>query len=242
MGDCLEVMPQLDVEVDLVLTDPPYGTTACKWDSIIPFEPMWQGLAKLVKPNRAIALFAQNPFAAKLIGSNISSFKHEFVWQKNAGSNFGCVKFQPMREHETILVFCKGSANYYPQMEARKGGGLARVTSGVVNYATKTENYGVALRGQVSSARPKERYPSSVQKFNRERGLHPTQKPVALMEYLIKTYTLETELVLDFTIGSGTTAIACENLGRRWIGIEKEEKYCDIAIERLKNEAQHGLF
>ena len=239
LGDCLEMMAEIeDGSVDMVLTDPPYGTTACKWDAVIPFEPMWAGVKRVLKKNGAAVFTASQPFTSALVMSNPSMFKHEWVWKKNAGSNFGAVKFQPMKEHESVLVFGAGKICYLPQMQERAESGKERVKT-VVNYATKTEVYADSLHGSVSSNRPELRYPSSVQPFNRERGLHPTQKPVALMEYLIKTYTNEGEVVLDFTMGSGTTGVACMNTGRRFIGIERDEGYFDIAEKRIM-EAKDG--
>ena len=233
LGDCLEMMAEIeDGSVDMVLTDPPYGTTACKWDAVIPFEPMWVGVKRVLRKNGAAVFTASQPFTSALVMSNPSMFKHEWVWKKNAGSNFGAVKFQPMKEHESVLVFGSGKICYLPQMQERAESGKERVKT-VVNYATKTEVYADSLHGSVSSNRPELRYPSSVQPFNRERGLHPTQKPVALMEYLVKTYTNEGEVVLDFTMGSGTTGVACMNTGRRFIGIERDEGYFDIAEKRI---------
>lgn len=234
-GDCLELMKDIpDGCVDLVLTDPPYGTTECKWDTVIPFEPMWIELKRVIKSNGAIIFTASQPFTSALIMSNVDMFKYEWIWQKNAGSNFGTVKYQPMKEHENILVFCKGKSNYFPIMQERAESGKSRVKT-PVKYNTKTEVYGASLNKEINSIRPDLRYPSSIQKINRERGLHPTQKPVALMEYLIKTYTNEGDTVLDFTMGSGTTGVACKNLNRSFIGIEKDDKYFEIAKDRIEN-------
>jgi site-specific DNA-methyltransferase (adenine-specific) len=241
-GDCLEMMKQIpDESVDLILTDPPYGTTACKWDSVIPFEPMWAQLKRITKKNGAIVMTASQPFTSILISSNISNFKYEWIWQKNAGSNFGSVKYQPMKEHENVVVFSFGTIKYYPIMQERAASGKARVQY-KVNYSTKTEVYGNSLHGCVTSERPDLRYPSSIQKFNRERGLHPTQKPVALMEYLIKTYTNEGETVLDFTMGSGTTGVAAKNLNRSFIGIELDETYFNVAKDRIESANPLGQF
>lgn len=235
-GDCLEVMKILpDKSIDLILTDPPYGTTACKWDSVIPFEPMWRELKRIAKPNAAICLFGSEPFSSALRMSNVEKFKHDWVWEKNAGSNFATVKFQPMKEHEMISVFCESTARYFPILQERTPSGRARVRSRF-QHKTKAEVYGGRLIEQSNVICPELRVPRSIQRFNRERGLHPTQKPVALLEYLIKTYTLEGETVLDFTMGSGSTGVACKNLNRNFIGIENDETYFKIAEKRI-NEA-----
>jgi len=237
--DCIEGMKEIpDGSVDMVLTDPPYGTTACKWDSIIPLEPMWEQLKRVIKKNGAIVMTASQPFTTTLIASNMKMFKYCWVWEKNRGSNFGCVKFQPMKEHEDVVVFGKGRTEYFPIMESRKGSGSDRVQYKVI-ARTKTENYADSLHGEVELDCGELRYPSSIQKFNtatgKEKAKHPTQKPVALMEYLIKTYTNEGDTVLDFTMGSGTTGVACKNLNRNFIGFEISKEYCDIAQRRLDN-------
>lgn len=235
-GDCLQLMQKIPSGlVSMILCDLPYGTTNCKWDAIIPFEPLWEQYKRVIKKNGAIVLFGSQPFTSALVMSNIGWFKYSWVWQKNAGSNFGTVKFQPMKEHEDVLVFCEGKTTYNPIMQERAESGKSRVKT-VVSYNTNADVYGsgglVGNKG-VSSLRPELRYPSSVQRFNRERGLHPTQKPVALCEYLIRTYTNEGEWVLDNCMGSGTTGVACVNTNRKFIGIEKEEKYFAIAKDRL---------
>lgn len=235
-GDCLEEMKKIpDGSIDLVLTDPPYGTTACKWDTIIPFEPMWEQLKRVTKKNGAIVLFGSQPFTSALVMSNPKMFKYEWVWEKNAGSNFATLKYQPMKEHESLLVFGQETPFYNPQMQERADSGKARVKT-PIKYDRYQEGgvYGDACRGVQSVIRPDLRYPRSIQKFNRERGLHPTQKPVALMEYLIKTYTNENETVLDFTMGSGTTGVACKNLNRNFIGIELDKDYYEIAKKRIE--------
>lgn len=237
-GDCLEILPQLGGgHVDMVATDLPYGMTDCAWDSQLPLMQLWDALNRMTKQDAAIVLTASQPFAATLVSSNPKAFKHEWVWKKNAGSNFGTVKRQPMKEHESVLVFSYGRYTYNPIMQERAESGLARVRSGVVNYATKAEAYqSGGLTGTASSNRPDLRYPSSVQQFNRERGLHPTQKPVDLMAYMIRTYTNAGELVLDICMGSGTTLVAAKRTGRRALGIEINEKYCEIAANRASQE------
>ena len=235
-GDCLEVMDKLiteGVQVDAVITDPPYGTTSCKWDSVIPFDEMWERLNKLIKPNGAVVLSSSQPFTSALIMSNVKRYSHEWIWEKpNASSGLHADK-HPMKVHENIIVF-KGikPVKYYPQME--KGSvykWASNRTKGEVNGQGATNNK-IENNGT--------RFPRTVQKFKQNRGLHPTQKPVLLMEYLIKTYTNEGELVLDFTMGSGTTMVACKNLNRRGIGIELDESYYQIATQRV-NEATEGV-
>jgi len=235
-GDCLERMKEIpDGSVDMVLTDPPYGTTACKWDSVIPFEQMWEQLKRVTKKNAAIVMTASQPFTSALVMSNAKMFKHSWVWEKNAGSNFGAMKYQPMKEHEDVLVFSAKSPTYNPQMQPRSESGRALVLAGVKSKASNGGDvYGGLNQGyDNSNQNPDLRFPRSIQRFNRERGLHPTQKPVALMEYLIKTYTNEGGTVLDFTMGSGTTGVAAKNLGRDFIGIELDEEYFRIAKERI---------
>jgi site-specific DNA-methyltransferase (adenine-specific) len=237
-GDCLEEMKKIpDGSIDLVLTDPPYGTTACKWDTVIPFEPMWEQLKRVTKKNGAIVLTASQPFTSALVMSNPDMFKYEWIWEKAVGSNFATLKYMPMKEHENILVFGKGKTIYNPQMQERKGGGKAR---SMYTYKSNTVS-GDAISNMVTNRSGQKydenkRNPSSVQFFNNRedtRGLHPTQKPVALMEYLIKTYTNEGETVLDFTMGSGTTGVACKNLNRNFIGIELDKDYYEIAKKRI---------
>jgi site-specific DNA-methyltransferase (adenine-specific) len=232
-GHCLELMPNIaDASIDMILCDLPYGTTACKWDMIIPFDKLWEQYERIIKPNGAIVLTASQPFTSALVMSNIKLFKYEWIWEKNAGSNFGSVKYQPMKEHENILVFSKNKTNYYPIREVRADSGFARQKT-PIKFNTKTEVYAKSLHNEMSKKIEVDRCPRTVQKFYRERGLHPTQKPVALFEYLIKTYTKEGETVLDNCIGSGTTAVACKQTGRNFIGIEMEQKYFDIATKRI---------
>ena len=232
-GDCLELMKDIpDGSIDMVLTDPPYGTTACKWDSVIPFEPMWAELKRIIKPNGAIVLFGSQPFTSALIMSNVKMFKYEWVWQKTMAGNFFNANKEPMKKHENILVFYKKPPQYNPQMSYGKP------------YSEKKERqryYGAFAREKTTSIKPTinkgTRYPSTVQLFsngNNKNNGHPTQKPVPLMEYLIKTYTNEGETVLDFTMGSGSTGVAAKNLNRNFIGIELDEKYFEIAKKRIE--------
>ena len=231
-GDCLEKMAEIPTgSVDLVLTDPPYGTTACAWDAVIPFEPMWREVRRVLKPRGAAVFTASQPFTSALVMSNPKEFRHEWVWIKNAGSNFANTVREPMKEHESCLVFAPSQWTYNKQMQERTGGGVARVKT-PVKFETGSDNYRQFERVETKTM-PELRVPSSWQKFNRERGLHPTQKPVALMEYLIQTYTNPGETVLDFAMGSGTTGIACANLGRHFIGIERDARYFDLASQRL---------
>jgi len=233
-GDCLERMKEIpDGSVDMILTDPPYGTTACKWDSIIPLEPMWEQLKRIIKPNGAIVLFCSQPFTSVLVTSYIKGFRYTWVWDKRYPANYPQAKRQPMKRHEDVVVFCKNSPVYLPQMLERdkpiykgKNGGANVFNKGLEREDFKGKEY-------------THQYPVSIQLFpTRQEGvsLHPTQKPVALMEYLIKTYTNEGEAVLDFTMGSGTTGVACKNLNRNFIGIERDDKYFDISVKRIRGE------
>jgi site-specific DNA-methyltransferase (adenine-specific) len=225
LGDCLERMKEIpDGSIDMVLADPPYGTTACKWDSVIPLEPMWEQLKRVIKPNGAIVMTAMQPFTSVLVCSNLKMFKYQWVWQKEAGTGLLNAKKQPLRDHEDVCVFYTKQPTYNPQYTegkpyvAKKGG--------------ETSNYNPS--GNVTTVSDGKRYPKTVQKFNRDKGkIHPTQKPVALLEYLIKTYTNEGETVLDFTMGSGSTGVGCKNTNRNFIGIEKDETYFKIAQERI---------
>lgn len=232
-GDCLELMKSIpDGSIDLVLTDPPYGTTACKWDSVIPFEPMWEQLKRITKDNGAICLFGQNPFTANLIMSNPKMYRYDIVWQKDQLKNFFFVKKQIGKAHELISIFYKKQPIYNPQMTVgHKPQSVGSLSSVEVMGVKETKK----------SKRVKEttRYPISIQKFSTvKKAIHPTQKPVALLEYLIKTYTLENETVLDFTMGSGSTGIACKNLDRNFIGIEMDDKYFEIAKKRIDGDGE----
>ena len=239
LGDCLEVMDKLieqGVVVDAIITDPPFGTTKCKWDSVIPFDEMWSRLNKLIKPNGAIVLFSSQPFTSNLVMSNIKNFKYEWIWHKNKGGNPLNAKKMPMKQHENICVFYKKFPTYNPIMEERYGQGKERVKYKVQGGRFKEDKVYGEVDNIVRNTQYSElRNPQTVQFFNVERGLHPTQKPIKLMEYLIKTYTNEGELVLDFTMGSGSTGVACLNINRKFIGIELEEKYFNIAVDRMEN-------
>ena len=223
--DCMEGMKLIDDRsIDMILCDLPYGTTACKWDTVIPFEPLWEQYERIIKDNGAIVLFASQPFTTVLINSNIKRFRYSWVWEKEQGVNFLMAKRQPLKVHEDICVFSKKQPVYYPQMTEGKPYISGKGDSGEVTGRVKkvqTKNNGT-------------RYPKSVIRFKRETGLHPTQKPVELCEYLIKTYTNEGETVLDNCMGSGTTAIACINTNRNYIGFEIDPDYCEAAQERIR--------
>jgi len=229
-GDCLERMKEIDSgSVDMILADQPYGTTACKWDSVIDLPLMWEQLNRVIKPNGAIALMAQTPFDKVLGCSNLNMLKYEWVWEKTAATGHLNAKKMPMKAHENILIFYSKLPTYNPQK-----------TTGhkPVNSYTKRngdgECYGSTI--EVSGGGAVDRYPRSLQVFKSDKQknkLHPTQKPVALMEYLIKTYTNEGDTVLDFTMGSGTTGVAAKNFDRKFIGIEMDEGYFDIAKTRI---------
>ena len=216
------------------------STTACKWDTIIPFEPLWKQYERVIKDNGAIVLTATNPFSSFLIASNPKGFKHEWIWQKEQGVGFQVAKYRPMQEHEHVLVFTTNGekVNYHPQMERlekpqkqiRKSNNGGSFSSPLKYSDERVSVY-------------EERYPTSIRKVNRDKGKHPTQKPVALFEYLIRTYTNEGEVVLDNCIGSGTTAIACLNTGRSFIGIEMDEHYHQVATKRVQEwHNERGLF
>lgn len=237
-GDCLERMKEIpDGSVDMVLTDPPYGTTACKWDSIIPLEPMWVQLKRIIKPNGAIVMTAAQPFTSILVCSNLQMFKYDWCWRKPKGTGHLNAKKQPMRDKEDIVVFYSKQCTYNAQMAM----GAPYKDKAGKNHNERTSM--TELYGSYTNFRNDnngKRYPKQVVDFGVvERGtVHPTQKPVALMEYLIKTYTNEGETVLDFTCGSGTTGVAAVNLNRNFIGIELDEGYFDIAKNRIMGETK----
>lgn len=239
-GDCLELMKEIpNGSIDMILCDLPYGTTSCKWDTVIPFEPLWKEYKRIIKSNGAIALFGSQPFSSLLVAGNLKMYKHEWIWIKNRGSNFANTIREPMKEHESIFIFSEGKWTYNKQMQERTGGGLNRSKYDVEHNNQNREAYR-KFEGRKKHKISKLRVPSSHQKFNTEVGLHPTQKPIALLEYLIRTYTNEGETVLDNCMGSGSTGIACINTNRRFIGIEKEKKYFDIATKRINEHTQQG--
>lgn len=238
-GDCLEVMEQLikdGIKVDLVLCDLPYGTTRNKWDSCIDLKRLWELYNKIVKENGCIALFAQTPFDKVLGASNLSMLRYEWIWQKEMGTGFLNAKRSPLKNHENILIFYKKLPTYNPQM-------LSGTPYKCKQGANTNNTYDVEhMKEDIVTVNTGERYPVTIIPFSRDKNkIHPTQKPVAIMEYFIKTYTNENELVLDNCMGSGTTGVACKNLNRNFIGIELDKKYFDIAKERIES-GPKGLF
>ncbi len=233
-GDCLEEMMDIDEKsIDAIICDPPYGTTACKWDTVIPFNEMWQNLNRVIKPNGAIVLFGSEPFSSALRMSNIKNYKYDWVWDKVNISNPMLSKKQPLNNIELISIFYKKQSSYNPQMTK----GIIWNRGGKGAKFSENKTMGIKIKRMCVSDTSDLKYPKRILKFsnaNRTNILHPTQKPVALMEYLIKTYTNEGETVLDFTAGSGSTGVACKNLNRNFILIEKEQKYIDIIEKRLK--------
>ena len=242
-GDCLEVMDKLikqNVKVDAIITDPPYGTTNYKWDSVIPLDKMWERVNKLIKLNGAIVLFGSEPFSSSLRLSNIKNYRYDLIWEKEQGSDFGNANRKPLKAHENISIFYKKQPTYNPQF-----------TKGKPYTDKRTEKKERATKNNKSEPRSSifasistvienkgTRYPTTVIKVCREKGTmsgyHPTQKPIKLLEWLIKTYTNEGDLVLDFTMGSGSTGVACLNTNRKFIGIELDENYFEISKKRLE--------
>lgn len=235
--DCFNVMPNIpDESIDCIISDMPYNLTACSFDKqIIDLDKLWIEYKRITKPNAAIVLFGSQPFTSKLVMSNPKMFKYEWIWEKNRGSNFALLKYQPMKEHENILVFSKNTHNYYPIMQQRKGAGLNRT-----KYKYNPSNTGkcdfmncMVKTHANHNGNNELRYPSSIQKFNTNVGLHPTQKSLELIEYLVKTYTQENEIILDSFAGSSTLAIACLNTNRKYICIEKDTNYYEISLDRI---------
>ena len=255
--DCLKEMKSISNEsIDAIITDPPYGTTACKWDSVIPFDLMWEQLNRIIKPNGAIVLFGKQPFTSSLINSNIKSFKENLVWIKHKPTNFANAKYMHLNYIEDIIIFSKGKTTFNRQMQKRKSDRIKQAQKGSskswrskpkkeneVAFSTDYEPrewniYDSELKNPMNYLELPSVVSNSLEKVN-----HPTQKPVALMEYLIKTYTNENDTVLDFTMGSGSTGVACVNTNRNFIGIEKDKKYFEIAEQRIKNHiSQQKLF
>ena len=246
-GDCLELMKDIpDKSIDMILCDLPYGTTACKWDVIIPFEPLWIEYKRIIKDRGCIALFGSEPFSSYLRMSNIKNYKYDWIWEKDKPNNFALANKQPMKYHENILVFYEKQPTFNKQLEPRKGGGKSRFKYPVDNSKRKSEHNNI--QDDVKMFNPDLKNPSSIQFIStgrRQDLIHPTQKPVKLMEYLIRTYTNEGETVLDNCMGSGSTGVACINTNRNFIGIEKDDKYFEIAknrIEKAQQDAEHKLF
>lgn len=237
--DCLEGMKLLpDKSIDMILCDLPYGTTACKWDEIIPFEPLWKQYKRIIKDNGAIVLTASQPFTTKLINSNIDWFKYTWVWNKEIAGAFALAKYRPMIIHEDICVFSKEKTNYYPIMEDANPKNIRPVNKG--SKASEATPVASGIAKSDPNYNPKKRYPKSILTYskymaecNQLNRVHPTQKPVALFEYLIKTYTNKGDIVLDNCLGSGTTAVACELNNRKWVGFETEREYIEIINKRL---------
>ena len=234
-GDCLEVMDKLieeAVKVDAIITDPPYGITACKWDSVIPFDEMWDRINKLIKSNGAIVLFGNEPFTSCLICSNLKGFKYRLDWNKKIPSGVSYARYRPMQQTEDICIFTKNGEKtiYNPQMTKRekpiRSGGTKHSETAPIKYKDKDFKRTYEYKN-----------PTTLIEFDKIRrgSVHPTQKPTDLLEYLIKTYTNENELILDFTMGSGSTGVAALNTNRKFIGIELDEDWFNIAAERLKN-------
>jgi site-specific DNA-methyltransferase (adenine-specific) len=241
-GDCLDIMPSLQAQtIDLILCDLPYGTTSCSWDSLINLERLWAEYRRLIKPYSPIVLTASQPFTTILIASNINWFKYEWVWVKNRPTNFAHAKNKPMKKHENVLIFSEGSTVHASQSATRmpyypQG---VRETNDNTDYlkknTEKTDAFFADRPGHRSFKRDKTGYPHSVLEFATDQlGLHPTAKPLALMEYLILTYTQPEEIVLDNCMGSGTTGLACINTKRNFIGIEKDTEYFQIASDRCQ--------
>jgi len=242
-GDCLQELPKLgDKSIDFIFADMPYGSSGCRWDTLIPLAPLWFELERIIKPRGVIALTATPPFSAIVMSSNLPMFRYRWVWDKIQGGNFQLAKLQPMNNVEDVLIFSHGKAAngakskaiYYPQMtkhaKPSKSGGAPSVSkllhsnSMVAQKSVRTEKYPTALV----------QYP----KPHSSKRLHPTEKPAALIEYLVKTYTIEGETVLDFCMGSGSTGVAAVNLGRKFIGVEKDEEYFMKAVARLDGGCQ----
>ena len=242
-GDCLEVMDKLikqNVKVDAIITDPPYGTTKCKWDTVIPFDEMWERLNKLIKPNGAIVLFGSEPFSSALRMSNIKNYRYDLIWEKEQGTDFGNANRKPLKIHENISIFYKKQPTYNPQFTEGKPYTDKRTNKrerAIKN--NKLEHRNIIFGSETIPIENKgTRYPTTVIKVPKEKGVmsgyHPTQKPIKLLEWLIKTYTNEGDLVLDFTMGSGSTGVACLNTNRKFIGIELDKKYFNIAKQRIE--------
>ena len=225
-GDCLELMKDIpDGSIDMILCDLKYGTKKNKWDSVIQFELLWEQYNRIIKDNGAIVLFSQMPFTVDLVASNYKDFRYEWIWEKLSASGHLNANRMPMKKHENILVFYKKLPTYNPQFTEGK--------PYVATYSTHSSNYG-KQKDNITTINDGKRYPVDIIKFNNDRGLHPTQKPVELLEYLIKTYTNEGDTVLDNCMGSGSTGVACVNTGRNFIGIELDGGYFEIAKSRIE--------
>jgi len=238
-GDCLEIMKSIPSgSIDAIITDPPYGTTACKWDSVIDFKLMWAQLNRIIKPNGAIVLFGSEPFSSALRMSNIKNYKYDWKWIKNIPSNFLNAKKQPLRSYEDVCVFYKKQPRYNPILTDKPKNNIRVNSIDCVqnNKGVVGDLPSIIKRNETRNIPLDKNYPLNVLNINtlsKNKRIHPTQKPIALMEYLIKTYTNENETVLDFTMGSGSTGVAAKNLKRNYKGIEQDDKYFEIAKERI---------
>jgi site-specific DNA-methyltransferase (adenine-specific) len=236
-GDCLDILPTLEPQsVDAVICDPPYGTTACKWDSVIPFAPMWEGIKRVLKPRGVVVLFGSQPFTSALVMSNPGWFKYEWVWEKNRPTNFAHAKNKPMKAHENVLIFSGGTTIHKGQSANRmtyNPVGLTEINE-AVSYTCNTDVFFAKRPSHGAFLRTHTGYPRTILRFDTDlNDTHPTQKPLALLEYLIQTYTDPGDVVLDFAMGSGTTGHACANLGRGFVGIEQDAAYFAIAQARI---------
>lgn len=243
LGDCLEEMKAIENKsIDAVICDLPYGTTKNKWDNIIPFVHIWDELNRIVKPNGAVVLFGSEPFSSYMRMSNIRDYKYDWIWNKILKTGHLNSKIMPMGQHEIISVFGRKKINYYPIMKE----GIAQHSEGSKRGDNNSDDYGKQNRNYEDKKGNTLKYPSTLsldfQKVHPSKCKHPTEKPIELMEYLIKTYTKENETVLDFTMGSGTTGVAAKNTNRSFIGIEQDQNYFNIAKERINKEKPRDLF
>lgn len=240
-GDTIEQMKLIpDKSIDSIICDLPYGTTACKWDTIIPFDKLWEQYERIIKDNGAIILTASQPFTSALVMSNPKLFKYEWIWEKNVASNFMQYKFMVAKKHENVLIFAKGKTKYNPIMEDKSELSIQRMKYKFKNRK-QSEHYKTDI-SEDRSDRQEKMYPTSVKKFNREVGLHPTQKPISMMEYFVMTYTDENDTILDNTFGSCTTGIACINTNRNFIGIENNMDYFNISLKRVEEKRKEKEF
>ncbi len=244
-GDCLEIMPQLEPPFDAIICDLPYGTTACAWDTIIPFEPLWENYKRLAKKNGAVVLFGLEPFSSLLRMSNLKDYKYDWIWNKVSFANFFNLRNSPSKTHENILIFCKSSNfTFNPERVLRTSKSLKRDPVGRSRIIKPNKSkvginthYGNINRSDMTISEDGKKHPVSILKYNtiNDRYVgHPTKKPVDLMAYLIRTYTNPSDLILDNCIGSGTTLVAAQNEGRWAVGIEISEEYCKVAVDRLR--------
>jgi site-specific DNA-methyltransferase (adenine-specific) len=237
LGDCLSLMKNIpDNSIDFICCDPPYGTTSIKWDEVLDFDKMWKEYGRIIKPKGVICLFGSQPFSAQLICSKLDWFRYELVWNKNKCGSPGLAKYRPMKTHENILIFYKETGGTYnPQME--KGEPYSRTSKNPKGYVGRKNDHGYGMKPRKSFSNDGTRYPKSVlnisRDFSAQQQVHPTQKPVPLLEWLIKTYSNENEIVLDNCMGSGSTGVAAINTGRRFVGIESNLEYYEIAQKRI---------